>query len=62
MSLKREQLLRLTSKIDLLNIRAMAPYPQCVKGRHIYIVREGYARCSSYVRRNVTYGGTFSDA
>jgi len=60
---KSAQRHRLASKIEILGLPTMAPCPQCLKKPgSICIVREGYARCSNCVKKNVQCGGTFSDA
>ena len=59
---KADQRRRLASKIETLGIPTMAPCPQCLKSNSICIVRQGYARCSCCVRKNIQCGGTFSDA
>ena len=59
---KSEQRKRLASKIELLGHPAMAPCPQCTKSGGFCVVKEGYARCSSCVKKNIQCSGTFSDA
>ena len=52
----------LADKIDQTGFPAMAPCPQCVSSRSHCIVQKGASHCSCYLRKNVAYGGTFSDA
>ena len=52
----------LASKIDHLGFPAMAPCPQCESSGAQCVVRKGYRSCSSCLRKNVSCGGTFSEA
>ena len=53
---------RTAAKIKALGFATMAPCPQCQKSGAVCYVLKGCARCSSCERKNVTCGGTFSDA
>ena len=53
---------RLADKIDLLGFPTMAPCPQCIRSNSVCVVRQGYSRCSCCTRKNISCGGTFSDA
>merc|ERR1712098_72602 len=52
----------LADKIDQTGFPAMAPCPQCVSSGSHCIVRKGASCCLCCLRKNVAYGGTFSDA
>jgi len=54
---------RLADKISATGFPAMAPCPQCQsQPGAVCMVRKGYKSCSSCLRKNITCGGSFSDA
>ena len=53
---------RTADKIKALGFLTMSPCPQCQKSGALCYVLKGCSRCSSCERKNVTCGGTFSDA
>jgi hypothetical protein len=53
---------RLAEKIERLGYETMAPCPQCIVSRSVCVVKRNQAKCSCCTRKNVSCGGTFSDA